>query len=213
MKEQVLKYGSEEQVNAITHGTGAIITLAASPALLYTAWNSHANSLFYSALVFCISCFLVYASSTIYHALPEGHSKDVMHRVDHLSIYLLIAGTHTPFAIKFMSAPIVNYYLLTVWALAIGGMLFKFSFFGKYKTFNLLFYLALGWMGLLLIPSLVDKSVPYDVIMLLLSGGFAYSVGVVFYRWTALTYHHALWHIFVMIGTTMHFTAIWYLFS
>jgi hemolysin III len=213
MEGEVLKYDHQEQLNAWTHGAGAVLTLVASPVLLLYARNIKDPALFYSALIFCITCFFVYASSTIYHALPNGSMKNTMHKVDHLSIYLLIAGTHTPFAIKFMTGEMVNYYLMSVWVLAIIGMIFKFVYFGRFRSFNLLFYLALGWMGLLLIPYLVENRVPYDVIMLLLSGGFAYSVGVLFYRWKALTYHHAIWHIFVLIGTAMHFTAIWLLFG
>ncbi|NGZ75539.1 PAQR family membrane homeostasis protein TrhA [Saccharibacillus alkalitolerans] len=197
----------EEVANAVTHGIGAALSVAALVLLIVfastkgTAWHVA------SFTVYGITMLLLYMSSTLVHSFPEGRVKDFFEFMDHSSIYLFIAGTYTPFMLTAVRGPLGWTLFGLVWGIAIGGVIFKAFFVKKFLFMSTLFYLLMGWL-IVLAWGALTVAIPAAGIHLLVAGGLMYTVGTVFYVWRGFPYHHAIWHLFVLGGSILHFFCI-----
>lgn len=198
----------EESANALTHGLGVLLCLVGIPALLQEAIPN--SSWFQQAglCVFCISLLMVYLSSTVYHCLSAERLKRLWHRIDHISIYFLIAGTHTPFLLYFAEAQEAHIFLQLIWGMVAVGVFYKLFFFGRYEWLSVLYYVVLGWMALVTIPAMVG-GMSDEILFWIIAGGLSYTFGVIFFLWEKLPYHHAIWHLFVLGGSAGHFAAMY----
>jgi hemolysin III len=197
----------EEIANAITHGIGALASIAAGAVLITLAMISGTRLQQVSAVVFCSSLVLLYTASTLYHAIPHAPTKHRLKICDHCAIYLLIAGTYTPFALIGLNG-VVGWWLFGVaWGLAAIGIVFKLFFTGRFKLFSTLVYIGMGWMAIIAIRPML-QNIPLAALGWLLAGGVAYTAGTLFYHNRSLRYSHAVWHLFVLAGSTCHFVAV-----
>ncbi|MFK5926694.1 MAG: hemolysin III family protein [Desulfuromusa sp.] len=197
----------EEIANSITHGVGALLSIGGLAILVGfaslhgNAWHIASCSIFGSTLI------LLYVASTLYHSIPLPNIKGILRQIDHSAIYLLIAGTYTPFMLVNLRGPWGWSLFGTIWGIALIGIILKTTAFGRRPGMSLSFYLAMSWIVVIAIKPLLavlDKG----GLELLLLGGLAYTGGVIFYAWKKLPYSHAIWHLFVMAGSCFHFFAI-----
>lgn len=197
----------EEIANAVTHGIGTLLSIAGlvvmvSFAALYgDAWHIVSASIFGGSLI------LLYASSTVYHSVWHDRSKNILQRIDHSAIFLLIAGTYTPFALVNLRGPWGWTLLGLVWSVALLGIILQVCPRKRNERLSLALYLGLGWMALAAIKPFL-ANVETGGLVLLLIGGLSYSLGVIFYIRDKLSYNHAIWHVFVLAGSTFHFFAV-----
>lgn len=197
----------EEIANSITHGVGASLSVAglavlvAFAALRGTAWH------IVGAAVFGATMVIMYTASTIYHAIPHLRAKKVLRILDHSAIYLLIAGTYTPFTLANLRGAWGWSLFGVVWGLALAGIVFKALALNRLRILSVVFYLAMGWLVVVAAKPLARTVEPGGVTLLIL-GGLAYSFGIVFFAWRRLPFSHAIWHLFVLTGTTLHFFAV-----
>lgn len=196
----------EEIANAVTHGLGWFLSAAGLGILLTLAAQKGGATRIISVLVFGLSLILLYAASTLYHALPHPGAKKLFKTFDHAAIYLLIAGSYTPLALINLGG-ITGWTLFAiVWSLALAGLLI--TIFGKGKRWlELSLYLGMGWAVAIVMPRLVASLNPIGF-KLLLAGGLSYTIGVIFYLWKKIPYGHMVWHLFVLGGSVLHFLAI-----
>jgi hemolysin III len=197
----------EEIANSVTHGLGLLAALAAIPLLVFAggprdAWQIVGGAVFGSALV------LLYFASTLYHALPPSRAKRVLRVLDHSAIYLLIAGTYTPFTLGALRGPWGWALFGTVWTLALLGVVAKCTVGFRFPRLSTVLYVMMGWMALIVAKPLIDSISPVGLAWLL-AGGLCYTGGVIFYLMDRkLRYGHALWHLSVLAGSTCHFFAV-----
>jgi hemolysin III len=197
----------EEIVNALTHGLGAAVALAAGAVLItLTALWSDGWQLA-GAIVFCTSLLLLYTASTLYHAIPHAAAKARLKVLDHCAIYLLIAGTYTPFTLIGLRGETGWALFATIWTLAFAGVLFKLFYTGRFKLVSTLIYVAMGWLVIVAIGPMLDKLEPWTLGWLF-AGGVAYTAGTLFYLSRRIRYSHAIWHGFVIAGSVCHFVAV-----
>lgn len=197
----------EELANALTHGIGAVLAITASAVLITLAAVWGDGWRLASAIIFGTSLFLLYLASTLYHALPQPKAKRVFKVLDHCAIFLLIAGTYTPFTLIGLRGQGADWLLPTVWTVAVAGILFKLFFTGRFKVASTLIYLAMGWLVIPAADAMI-AAVPAHTLGWLLAGGIAYTLGAVFYLNKRLRYSHAVWHMFVLAGSVLHFVAV-----
>lgn len=197
----------EEVVNAVTHGIGAVLSVAALVLLIAAASINGTAWHVVSFTIYGISMLLLYFNSTMVHALKEGKAKDLFEIFDHSSIYLFIAGTYTPFLLVAIRGTLGWTLFGIIWGVALFGVAFKAFFTKKFLFMSTLFYLAMGWLIVLAWGPLV-ATVPYNGIVLLVAGGLMYTLGTLFYVWRGFPFHHAIWHLFVLAGSVLHFFAI-----
>lgn len=199
----------EEIAHASTHGFGALLSIVGlcvlvARAVLYgNIWHVVAVSIFGATLV------LMYTASTLYHAIPLPKAKKVLRVLDHSLIYFLIAGSYTPFTLITLRGPWGWGLFAFVWTLALAGVVFKIYFTGKYEKVSLAIYLLMGWAALAALKPLLS-SLDSGGLALLAAGGLTYTGGVAFYMWDRLRYHHAIWHLFVLVGSVLHYFAIYF---
>jgi len=197
----------EEIANAITHGIGVVASVAGGAVLITLAavhgdaWQVVAASVFVTALV------LLYTASTLYHAIPHEVAKRRLKVLDHCAIFLLIAGTYTPFTLIGLRDSWGWLLFGVVWSLAVAGIAFKLFFTGRFRRTSTLIYVAMGWLIILAIGPLV-RSVPAMTVAWLLAGGVFYTLGTFFYHNARVPYSHAIWHGFVLAGSVSHFVAV-----
>ena len=163
-----------------------------------------------SGTIFGLSIILLYSVSSIYHALTNERAKQVMEIFDHIAIYLLIAGSYTPFTLVTLreSSPVIAWTIFgIVWSVAIIGSFNKISNTGKWRKLSTLAYILMGWIVLIAVKPLI-AALPLGGLLLLLAGGLLYTLGTVFYLWRIMPFHHAVWHLFVLSGTICHFLCI-----
>ena len=197
----------EEIANAITHGIGALASAAAGAVLITLVAQSGTRLQMVSAVVFCVSMLLLYTASTLYHAIPSQAAKRRLKVFDHCAIYMLIAGTYTPFALIGLRGPVGWWLFGVAWGLAVIGITFKLFFTGRFKLFSTLVYIGMGWMAIFAIQPMI-VNIPFASLMWLLAGGVAYTAGTLFYHNKRLRYSHAVWHLFVLAGSACHFIAV-----
>jgi hemolysin III len=192
--------------NAITHGIGAALALAGAVYLIAastrgTVWHVASCSVFAATLV------LVYVVSTLYHSLVRTRARHVFHVLDHSSIYLLIAGTYTPFTLVSLRGPVGWVLFAAVWTLAVAGIIFKCFAIDRFAVASALVYLFQGWFVVFAARPLL-YALGWHGMMWLGAGGIAYTLGIVFFALDRLRYFHAVWHIFVLAGSVAHYFAI-----
>ena len=201
----------EEIANAISHGLGFLLAIASLPILVVMAAR-HGTALNIVAVsVFSVTMMLLYLSSTLYHAIPDGKVKDFLARVDHAAIYLFIAGSYTPFALGVLHGATGWTLFGAVWAMAAAGIAVKLMDMLKHPLWSPGLYVAMGWSALLAAGPLIH-AMPATGLLWLLAGGVAYTLGaIVFIFDSRARYMHFAWHLFVLAGTTCHFfAALWY---
>lgn len=197
----------EEIANTVTHGIGLLLSIAGFVVLLVfailrgTAWHVVACSI-YGATLICL-----YSASTLYHAAVSARLKRALRIFDHSAIYLLIAGTYTPFLLLNLRGPWGWSLFGAIWGLALAGILFKFWFVGHWEHLSTAIYVLMGWLALIATKPVLAH-VPSTTLLWLLAGGLFYSGGVIFYVWKRLPYSHAVWHVFVLAGSTCHYFAV-----
>jgi len=192
--------------NAITHGVGAAFALVAAAYLIAVSTRGSAR-LIVSCAVYGTTLFLVYLCSTLYHSMVRTRARHVFQILDHSAIYLLIAGTYTPFALISLGGSTGWMLFGAVWALAVGGVVFKSLAIGRFEVVSALVYLFQGWMVVFAIKPLLH-AVGWHGMDWLIAGGAAYTLGIVFFAYDRLRYFHATWHIFVLCGSIAHYFAI-----
>lgn len=194
----------EEIANSITHGIGILTSIAALVLLIvFSAINGTALHML-TFIVYGVTMLLLYTASTLLHALPKGKAKNVFEILDHSSIYFFIAGSYTPITLIIMDGVLGWTLFGIVWALAIGGTVFKVFFVKRYVFASTLLYVLMGWLAVFGWGEITAKISTTGIAFLVL-GGVVYSVGAIFYVWRAFPYHHAVWHLFVLGGTVLHF--------
>lgn len=197
----------EETANAILHGTGAALALAGL-AVMVTLSAMHGNAWHVvSSAVFGASLVLLYLASTLYHAFPWPRVKRVFEVMDHAAIYVLIAGTYTPFALVTLRGAWGWSIFGVVWALAVAGIVVQAVFPGRLRGLMTALYLAMGWIVVIAFGPLLSALAPAGIAWLI-AGGVIYSAGVFFYYRKRFRFSHAVWHVFVLAGSVCHFIAI-----
>ncbi|QHE52004.1 hemolysin III family protein [Pontibacillus sp. HMF3514] len=197
----------EEIANAITHGIGVLLSIAALVLLVVFAslegnpWEIVAVSIYGATMI------ILYTCSTLVHSFPPGKWKDIFEIFDHAAIYLFIAGTYTPILLVNLRGTLGWTLFGIVWGLAISGVIFKMFFVKRFVVLSTLFYVLMGWIIVLAWGPLV-ATFAFGGIVLLVVGGLLYSIGAIFYVWRSFTFHHAVWHLFVIAGSVVHFFAI-----
>ena len=202
---------SEEIANSLSHGFGLVAALIGVPFLLVHVVERGDAALIAGAAVFCATVLLLYLASTLYHALPAGKAKRVFRVLDHVFIYLLIAGTYTPFALGVLRGTWGWVLFGTVWALATAGVILKATGKGGHPVISTGLYLSMGWVVVIAADPMIAK-VPNAGLLWLLAGGICYTAGVAFFATDSrLRYGHFIWHLFVLGGTICHYFAVlWY---
>lgn len=194
----------EEIANSITHGIGILVSAAALVLLIvFSAINgTHLHVLTF--IVYGVTMLMLYTASTLLHALPQGRAKNVFEILDHSSIYFFIAGSYTPITLIIMDGVLGWTLFGIVWSLALAGTVFKVFFVRRFLFASTILYVLMGWLAIFGWSEITAK-VGTTGIAFLVTGGIVYSVGAIFYMWRAFPYHHAVWHIFVLAGTVLHF--------
>jgi hemolysin III len=199
----------EELANSVTHALGAMLG-AAGLVLLVVASSRHGDAWhIVSSAVFGATLVLLYSASTLYHSFRGVRARQILQKFDHAAIFLLIAGTYTPFVLVTLRGPWGWSLFGVVWGLAVTGVTLKFWFAGRFRVVSTLIYLAMGWLVMIAIKPLVG-ALPAGGMKLLVAGGLCYTGGAVFYLWKRLPYHHAIWHLFVLGGSVCHWAAVFF---
>ena len=198
----------EEIANSITHGLGAAIALAGSIALIVRATLSGSTLYTVSVSVYGCTLLLLYAASTLYHAIQSPGVKSAMKLADHISIYLLIAGTYTPFSLYGLGGGWGWTIFAIIWTLAIAGVVFKIFFVGRFRVLSTVIYVAMGWIVVIAVVPLV-QTLSTVTLFWLVAGGLAYTTGTLFYLAGSLPFGHSIWHLFVLAGSIFHYIGIW----
>ncbi|HSO84972.1 MAG TPA: hemolysin III family protein [Draconibacterium sp.] len=199
----------EEIFNSITHGigtllsVGALVTLVILAVMKGDAWHVVSYTIYGSTLI------LLYLSSTLYHSFTNEKIKNLFARFDHAAIFLLIAGTYTPFLLTVLRGTLGWVLFGIIWGVAFAGVVIRSVYLHRFRKLMVALYLAMGWMFVVVVGPLI-KNLPQTSIIFLFLGGIFYSVGVVFYMWRNLKYGHGIWHLFVLAGSIMHFFAVIY---
>lgn len=204
----VLVPPSEELANVFTHLVGVILFSLGTIALVIKSYEQPDFWRILSAFVFGGSLINLYLASTLYHAVTNPNYKGILHLGDHVAIFILIAGTYTPFLLVGLKEHIHISFIIIMWCIAGAGILYKLLFFRKYKVVSLIIYLAMGWMAIFKISAFYEF-LPVQASIWILIGGLFYSIGTIFYTKKSIKYHHAIWHVFVLCGSASHFIAIY----
>lgn len=197
----------EEIAHTVTHGLGMVLSIGALATLVAMATIRGDTWHIIGSAIFGVTLVLAYATSTLYHGIRWGRAKRVLRQLDHSAVFLLIAGTYTPFTLVNLRGGWGWTLLGLVWSLAILGITLQVVAPTKLPRLSVALRLAMGWLALIAIEPLV-RSLHPEGVMLLVLGGVAYTAGVIFYVWQRLPYHHAIWHVFVMAGSACHFSCV-----
>ena len=199
---------AEDLANSISHAIGVVLGIAGLMLLLSAAGDDFNRMI--SALIYGVSIILMFLTSTIYHSITNPTTRVFMKTLDHCAIYLLIAGTHTPFMLVSLDGFGGIYYLIAIWTVAVFGIAFKLYFGHRHPKISLASYLAMGWFIVVAGKGMLIN-VATEGLYLLAAGGLCYTIGAIFYAWKSLVFNHAIWHLFVIAGAAFHFFSIyWY---
>lgn len=193
--------------NSVTHGVGVALSIAGLVFLIIravrlgTAWHIVSFSVFGASLIF------LYLSSTLYHSLVNRPIRPFLQRLDHSAIYVLIAGTYTPFLLTELRSPIGWVVFGIVWGITLIGMVLKLSLSSRFQNPSVFLYVVMGWL-IVIIAGRVIRTFDLSTLLLVSLGGILYTAGIVFYRWRSLAYSHAIWHGFVLAGSALHFFGV-----
>lgn len=196
----------EEKLNALTHGIGALLGIAGLVLLILLRNVDVAWSLF-SVIVYGLSVIVLFSASTLYHSVTSEKRKHYFRIVDHVSIYLLIAGTYTPVLLLLLNESLGWTLFWVVWGIAGFGVILKLFFTGKFETFSTLLYLVMGWL-IVFDYSNVSEALTQHGVWLLFAGGLFYTIGIIFYAFEKIPFNHVIWHLFVLGGAICHFFMI-----
>ncbi|WP_413721409.1 PAQR family membrane homeostasis protein TrhA [Sodalis sp. RH24] len=200
---------AEEIANSISHGIGLIFGIVGLVLLLVQAGHVGADvTAITSYSLYGGSMILLFLASTLYHAIPHPPAKRWLKKMDHCAIYLLIAGTYTPFLLVGLASPLAKGLMVVIWSMALLGVVFKLAFAHRFEVISLTTYLTMGWLSLVVIYQLAQR-LPVGGLTLLAVGGLVYTVGVIFYACNRIPFNHAIWHGFVLGGSVCHFLAIY----
>ncbi len=211
MAEALNTYRKKEEIlNVVSHGIGAALSIPAFILLIVKAINKDSNIYLFSFLIYGISLIILYFSSTMYHAIQKPRIRNILNVWDHISIYLLIAGTYTPFALIGLPG-IWGYSILSiVWTFGIVGIIIKVFFFGKYNTLSAIAYVIMGWIAVIGINQLF-ANIGTPATLWLFGGGIAYTIGAVIFLFdNKIPYNHAIFHFLVLIGSLCHFISVYF---
>jgi len=210
MNNREKSINSEEITNAILHGIGLGLAIAALVVLVVLAsifgdvWYIVSFSIYGSTLI------ILYLSSTLYHSFPKGKVKDIFRIFDHASIYLLIAGTYTPLTLISLRGSLGWTIFGIVWGITVLGIVYKIFWIERFKIFSTVLYIIMGWLVIFAIKPLLAVLNMTSIVFLVL-GGVLYTVGTIFYAWDKMKYNHAIWHLFVLGGSICHFFTVLFL--
>ena len=199
----------EELANAYTHGFGLLLSVVGL-IVLVTAASALGVREIASCAVYGASLILVYTTSTLYHSATQDAARQLLRTLDHVAIFLLIAGTYTPFVLIALRGTWGWSLFAIVWTLAALGVAFELTALRRFRRAMIALYIAMGWVGLIALKPLI-AALPSTGLWLLFGGGVSYTFGVLFYVWRNLRYHHAVWHLFVLGGSVLQYLAVlWY---
>jgi hemolysin III len=206
--QEIARYGFLEEIfNSITHGIGTVVSIAGLILLVVFSCVYGSLSHIISCTIFGFTLVLLYTASTLYHSFRKPNLKYVFKILDHSCIYVLIAGTYTPFMLVTIRGALGWGIFVLVWSLTAIGILFKVFFVHRFKIISTIAYILMGWIIIFAIKPLF-QTLPGGGLVLLICGGLAYTLGTVFYAWKKLPFNHAIWHLFVLTGSVCHFLAV-----
>ncbi len=210
MKDKLTYYNSkEERLNIITHGIGFLLSIVALVLLVVNAARYGTARHITSFAIFGASLIVLYAASTFYHYAKNPDLRIKLNILDHAAIYVLIAGTYTPFTLVVLKGWVGWTIFGVSWGLALIGIIFKVFYFGRYDRISTIAYVLMGWVIIFAIKPLIDE-LPLKGLLWLFGGGLAYSFGALLYSFKKLRFNHALFHVFVLLGSFCHFMAVFF---
>lgn len=199
----------EEFLHALTHGIGAVLSIACLVLLIVFSSMTGNPWKIVSVTIFGATMLFMYLSSTLVHSLPQGKWKDVFLIFDHSSIYLFIAGTYTPFLFVPLKGPLGWVLFGIIWSIAVIGILLKLFFVKQFPVLSTFAYILMGWLIVIAWHPLKEAFHTHGILLLVI-GGILYTVGAFFYLYKKIPYHHVIWHVFVLAGSLFHFSAIFF---
>jgi hemolysin III len=197
----------DELASCVIHGIGILLSIAGLATLVAFASRYGDVRAVVACAVFGSTLILCYTASTLYHSIPGAPAKRVLRTFDHIAIFLLIAGTYTPFTLIALPGAWGWSLFGTIWALALTGSALELGLLKRYRRLAVLMYVGMGWVGLIAFKPL-SEHLQSGGMALLIAGGVAYTLGVPFYLWRKLPYHHSVWHFFVLAGSVLHYLAV-----
>ena len=200
---------SEERLNVYTHALGILLSIIALILVVQKARNYDEKIYLVSFSIFGLSLILLYPASTLYHLSQNPRIRIKLKTLDHIAIYFLIAGTYTPFTMVTLEGSLGWTIFGITWGIAFIGLLFKLFFTGRFKVVSTIAYVAMGWI-VVFVAKPVAENLALEGIYWLIAGGIAYTVGAVLYNLSKLNYNHAIFHVFVLLGSICHFIAVYY---
>lgn len=198
----------EEIANALSHGFGLVLGIIAIPFLVQKALQKDDFPSLVAVSAFALGIIMVYANSTLYHAIQTPKLKNRFQILDHISIYFLIAGSYSPMILKVLPLEKALIFLSILWGAVLIGTFFKLFYTGRFKILSISLYLLMGWVSVFFIQEVIDK-IATETLTWVGLGGLCYTIGVYFYLQSHYYYYHSIWHLFVLAGTTSHFVAIY----
>jgi len=200
----------EEKLNVISHGFGLVLGIIVFPFLVIKSLSFDGFWKPISFIIYGLSLIILYAASTFYHAAKKPKRRRQLNIFDHAAIYVLIAGSYSPFCLVALNSSLGWYMFIFVWIFALTGIILKLFFTGRFDKLSTAMYLLMGWQVLFFIKPLM-KNLTEEGLQFLIAGGIFYSVGAVLYSIKRMPYNHAIFHVFVLLGSLSHFIAIYYL--
>ena len=201
---------SEEQLNIWSHGLGLLASIIVFPFLLKKAFSYSDFWEIASFIIYAFSLIILYAASTFYHAAKKPKKRRMLNIFDHAAIYVLIAGSYSPFCLVALKSYLGFYMFIAVWVFASTGIVLKLFFTGRFDKISTAMYLLMGWQVLFFIKPLIAALTSFGL-NLLIAGGIFYTVGAILYSLKKMPYNHAIFHVFVLLGSVSHFTALYFL--
>jgi hemolysin III len=204
------KYSAAEEIaNSLSHGAGVLFGIFALVLLVLKSVQMDDTLRVVAFTIYGASIVLLFLASTLYHAIPMPRAKQVLKLVDHCAIYLLIAGSYTPFLLLTLGDTFGAVLMVVIWSLAAAGIVFKIFFLHRFHNWSLALYLGMGWLAVLASYQLL-ANLPRTGIALLLGGGILYSLGTIFFKVDRIPFNHAIWHLFVLAACVLHFLAVYF---
>lgn len=195
--------------NWISHALGVLFVIPAGVWLLFQTWKTQSWQGVTAVVIFLLGFLLLYISSSVYHYMIHHPRRSWFRKMDHISIFVMIAGTYTPFIVIYLDNLVGKIYLTILWIMVVLGILYKLFLIGRYRWISLLMYLFMGWI-IVFNYEAFKLNLPQLSLQWIFIGGLFYTVGVVFYIWKNLTFNHFIWHLFVFGGSLSHFIAVYY---
>ncbi|MBS9774148.1 MAG: hemolysin III family protein [Tenacibaculum sp.] len=197
----------EERLNVLSHGLGIVLSIIAFPFLVQRAFEFHTFWHKASFIIYGLSLIILYTASTLYHNSKKPKKRRILNIFDHCAIYILIAGSYSPFCLVSLQSKLGWYMFVFVWLFALVGIILKLFFTGKYDRISTLMYILMGWQIVIFIKPLTN-SLTFEELFYLVLGGVFYTIGAVFYSVEKIKFNHAIFHVFVLLGSLSHFISI-----